>query len=198
MPGPPEWPSTALPAAPTPVPGLLQRPPPAHAEFCGQREGPAQPARQTVITPCSTSFRGGEWLLTLSSMGHACLKAKGRDSQQVNYKTAQLMCKEAAAKLQGRARSRPGLTSWTGACCSSGRQEGATSAMTAKPPLAPTSLPCAPTRAAVRRSTAHGKLAEVVLPPAYTQQSEPTPDSNRWQRHSPPGQTALASLHFTS
>ena len=177
MPGPPGWPSTALPAAPTPVPGLLQRPPPAHAEFCGQREGPAQPARQTVMTPCSASVRGGEWLLTLSFMGHACLKAKGRDSQQVNNDTAQLMCKEAAAELQGRARSRLGLTSWTGACCSSGRQEGATSAMTPKPPLAPTSLPCAPTRAAVRRSTVRGKLAEVVPPPAYTQQPEPTPYS---------------------
>jgi hypothetical protein len=40
------------------------------------------------------------------------------------------------------------------------------SLMTAKPPLAPKSLPCPPTRAAVRRSAARGRLAVPARVPA--------------------------------
>ena len=58
------------------------------------------------------------------------------------------------------------LTSLTGACCSKGRHEGAFSLMTPKPPLAPRSLPCPPTRAAVRRSAARGRLAVPARVPA--------------------------------
>ena len=124
------WPSwMALHSAPSstgPSAWAAAAPAPGPCRIRWTKGRACQQAEQTVMTPCSASFTGGEWPPTLSFVGHVCLKAERRDLRQVNDEAIQLVFGQAAAESQGRACPRSGLTSWTGACCSSGRQEGAT------------------------------------------------------------------------